>query len=395
MLIMGFLPFSATILEGIIFLVVHEEDDFTGQFALFIARAENKEFEDIVWPFIAEVDRDTKEKLEEEEKEKKLPISDEAKNLLVDIYIPGTTAAKAFDSTLDFLRNHLKADKYTVRSLNQTTRTPFYMDRTKEAMERALRAAKREGTTDLKDIMRIFLYGLLLEKSALEEEMWKNTIGYFCEEKEFEPDFKVTFFDENKVKKKTVELPLKTERRVDPAKVDTSGLEKELQTAKEEQKLKHSQLQSVIERCEELERRNAELEERERRYREEHFELAKLREYVYSLTDENDLDNTFDRERVIKQLQEKKIVIIGGHENWLGKLKELFSKWNYIGAGEINSQIEDGLLHADMIYFFTDYLSHKTFNKYMDFIRGRGLNFSYIHSVNIERNLRQMKKDVM
>jgi len=262
-------------------------------------------------------------------------------------------------------------------------------------MERALRAAKREGTTDLKDIMRIFLYGLLLEKSALEEEMWKNTIGYFCGEKEFEPDFKVTFFDENKVKKKTVELPLKTERRVDPAKVDTSGLEKELQTAKEERKLKHSQLQSVIERCEELERRNAELEERERRYREEHFELAKLREYVYSLTDENDLDNTFDRERVIKQLQEKKIVIIGGHENWLGKLKELFSKWNYIGAGEINSQIEDGLLHADMIYFFTDYLSHKTFNKYMDFIRGRGLNFSYIHSVNIERNLRQMKKDVM
>ena len=205
----------------------------------------------------------------------------------------------------------------------------------------------------------------------------------------------MTFFDESKVKKGAVELPIKTERKVDPEKVDTGNLEKELQEAKDERKLKHSQLQSVIERCEELEKRNAELEERERKYREEHFELAKLREYVYGLTEESMPDSPFDRESVVEKLKEKKIVIIGGHENWLGKLKEMFPKWNYIGASEINGQIERSLVQADMIYFFTDYLSHKTFNKYMDFIRGRGLNFSYVHSVNIEKNLRQMERDVL
>jgi len=234
-----------------------------------------------------------------------------------------------------------------------------------------------------------------ISKSDITEETWNSTIGYFCGENEFETVYKVTFFDENKVKKgKQGEIVLQTERKVDPEKVDTGNLEIELQAAKDERKLKHSQLQSVIERCEELEKRNAELEEQGRRYREEHFELAKLREYVYGLTEESDLEAGFDQEEVVRKLQEKRIVIIGGHDNWLGKLKEMFPKWNYIGASEISGQIERSLIQADMIYFFTDHLSHKTFNKYMDFIRGRGLNFSYIHSVNIEKNLRQMERDV-
>ena len=71
---------------------------------------------------------------------------------------------------------------------------------------------------------------------------------------------------------------------------------------------------------------NAELEEQGRRYREEHFELSKLRAYVYSLSDESDLDVTFDRESVVERLREKKIVIIGGHVEWQQRLMQMFHK---------------------------------------------------------------------
>ena len=165
-----------------------DDDEFASQLSLFVARAEDKEFEEEVWIFISDVDRDAKKKLEEEEKEKKLSISEETKNLLIAINLPGTPEAKAFDGVLDYLRKQLKADKYTVRFLDHVTKTSFYMDRTKEAMERTLRVAKKEGVSELKDIMRIFLYELLLEKISIDEFVWNNTVGYFCGETEFETD---------------------------------------------------------------------------------------------------------------------------------------------------------------------------------------------------------------
>lgn len=49
---------------------------------------------------------------------------------------------------------------------------------------------------------------------------------------------------------------------------------------------------------------------------------------------------------------------------------------------------------ADNVYFFTDTISHSTYFKYMNVVKEHGVDFGYIHGVNIENNMRQMYREL-
>ncbi len=122
-------------------------------------------------------------------------------------------------------------------------------------------------------------------------------------------------------------------------------------------------------------------------------ELAVLRNYVYKLTESDNpiTDKTIESMR--ETISGYRIVIVGGHSNWLLKMKKEFPDWIFINpeaSGSTDVSIVD---KADYVYFFTDTISHSKYHQFMNVIRERKINFGYIHGVNIEKNIRDIYVD--
>ncbi len=122
-------------------------------------------------------------------------------------------------------------------------------------------------------------------------------------------------------------------------------------------------------------------------------ELAVLRNYVYKLTESDNpiTDKTIESMR--ETIAGYRIVIVGGHSNWLSKMKKEFPDWIFINpeaSGSTDVSIVD---KADYVYFFTDTISHSKYYQFMNVIRERKINFGYIHGVNIEKNIRDIYAD--
>jgi len=86
-------------------------------------------------------------------------------------------------------------------------------------------------------------------------------------------------------------------------------------------------------------------------------------------------------------------VIIGGHSNWVSKMKKEFPDWVYVNpeaSGSTDVSIVD---KADHVYFFTDTISHSKYYQFMNVVRERKVDFGYIHGVNIEKNIRSIYRD--
>ena len=124
-------------------------------------------------------------------------------------------------------------------------------------------------------------------------------------------------------------------------------------------------------------------------------ELTALRNHVYNLTEEDEVKDTVSAEERKKSLSPLRIIIVGGHKNWRQKMKQEFPDWTYIDAtvsGTMETSVVD---KADHVYFFTDTISHSTYFKYMNVVKERGVDFGYIHGVNIENNMRQMYRELV
>lgn len=122
-------------------------------------------------------------------------------------------------------------------------------------------------------------------------------------------------------------------------------------------------------------------------------ELAVLRNYVYKLTESDNPITDKKIESMRETIAGYRIVIVGGHSNWLSKMKKEFPDWLFINpeaSGSTDVSIVD---KADYVYFFTDTISHSKYHQFMNVIRERKINFGYIHGVNIERNIRDIYVD--
>lgn len=86
-------------------------------------------------------------------------------------------------------------------------------------------------------------------------------------------------------------------------------------------------------------------------------ELAVLRNYVYHLTESDNPITDKAIERMKKTIACYRIVIVGGHSNWLSKMKKEFPDWIFVNpkaSGTTDVSIVD---KADYVYFFTDTIS--------------------------------------
>ncbi len=123
-------------------------------------------------------------------------------------------------------------------------------------------------------------------------------------------------------------------------------------------------------------------------------ELIALRHYVYSLSQEAPPVTEDKLENMKHVIAEKKVVIIGGHVNWVKKLRNEFPNWLYVDANISGLNDSKLLEDANMVYFFTAHISHSTYGKYVKFVRENQVPFGYIHSVNMENLIRQVFEDI-
>ncbi len=123
-------------------------------------------------------------------------------------------------------------------------------------------------------------------------------------------------------------------------------------------------------------------------------ELTALRDHVYNLTEEDEVRESISVGEMREYLKTLRIIIIGGHKNWRQKMKQEFPDWTYVDAS-VSGSIEVSVVdRADHVYFFTDTISHSTYFKYMNVVKEHGVDFGYIHGVNIENNMRQMYREL-
>ena len=122
-------------------------------------------------------------------------------------------------------------------------------------------------------------------------------------------------------------------------------------------------------------------------------ELAVLRSYVYGLTEEENIDTSASIDEMKERISGLRIVIIGGHANWIAKLKNEFPGWSFVAPSPSGSTDVSIVDKADHVYFFTDTISHSAYNRFIDVLRSRRIPYGYIHGVNLEKNIRYIFRD--
>ena len=102
-------------------------------------------------------------------------------------------------------------------------------------------------------------------------------------------------------------------------------------------------------------------------------------------------EETVPIEQVKAFLKQKNVCVIGGHENWVKKLRAEFPNWRYIRLNGFQMTDADKVLrNYDMNIMFTDHLDHCTYGKMMNVIREKELPLGYVTTVNLDRCMRQI-----
>ena len=132
------------------------------------------------------------------------------------------------------------------------------------------------------------------------------------------------------------------------------------------------------------------------KYEVEHAELVELRKHAYEKSSDiqRDTENIGDATGKMElSIAEKRIAIIGGHKNWNEKLRKKFKNWIFISIEVGNNVDEKVLNNIEFVYFYTEYISHSLYYKYIRIIRKKGIPFGYINSTNIKQNIAQIYKE--
>ncbi len=135
-------------------------------------------------------------------------------------------------------------------------------------------------------------------------------------------------------------------------------------------------------------RSREELEGLAAKHERERDELIALRNYVYQLEQQEAEEAKISSEEMKAAIQNRKIAVIGGHANWLKKLSREFPKWKIIATESYNTVEGNALKGMDMVFFFTDHISHSTYNRYINAVRDHKVPFSFLHGINMEHIIR-------
>lgn len=123
-------------------------------------------------------------------------------------------------------------------------------------------------------------------------------------------------------------------------------------------------------------------------------ELAELRSFAFGLSQSAPADtDMIRRQERCQEWKNRKIVVVGGHDNWQGKLREMFPRWQFVGANQ-KSISADCLKGKSYIVCNTELLTHACYYKILA-SRSRDQKILYVHSNNLERCIQEMERQLM
>lgn len=171
--------------------------------------------------------------------------------------------------------------------------------------------------------------------------------------------------------------------------VELESMEKNLSTAKHEITRLDELLGNSLDTIKALERENTRLKSELAEEKKNRQELNSLREFIFSLDRQEDdyHDPLVDNEG----LKNTKALIIGGHEKWQARMKELLPGFLFIHPD--NKAYDLRILNSiDIVFFYVNYLNHAIYGRTVDAIAGRPIKIGYLNQANEERVLHNIKK---
>ena len=171
---------------------------------------------------------------------------------------------------------------------------------------------------------------------------------------------------------------------------ETADLYKEIEKLRASLKAKDQTISQLSRMYREASQKAKEEQVDAERWDDDRVELARLREHVYQMTEDDLKPQTIPEESMEAALKDRRIVIVGGHDNWVHFMKEKFPSWNYIKPGIANTVPESAVMNAEYLFFFTDTLSHGAYGKFIHVARVHGISFGYLHGTNIPETVKQI-----
>lgn len=144
-------------------------------------------------------------------------------------------------------------------------------------------------------------------------------------------------------------------------------------------------IRELTERMADLKKQLKEAKEENELYEEEHRELCSLREFMFEqqkdMEDGKDIDVTADDIREL--LNGRKVMVIGGHDNWINIMKKEFPEWAYFGT-KVSGLKNEHFANREVIIIFTEYLSHPAYFAVMS-KRRPDAKIIYCNQTNLKR----------
>lgn len=172
--------------------------------------------------------------------------------------------------------------------------------------------------------------------------------------------------------------------------LELEGLEKSLHSTEQKLFSAKQDLSELQNKYELLEKENFRLKKELEQERKNREELNSLREFLFSL----DKEEGFIEEKINpEELKNYKAVVIGGHEKWQQRMKELLPNFIFIHPDNLNFDIRllDGI---EIVFVYVNYLSHGIYYKVMSAIEGTNIKVAYLNRQNEDKVLQKIYKEI-
>lgn len=217
--------------------------------------------------------------------------------------------------------------------------------------------------------------------------------GYMGQiQQKFNPDFYI-----EPKKKEEHSQPADEEK---PSEEDTASDLEKYTKENEELKRKINEQETLIhglqKQCREQEKETGKLNQQLLAWKNERTELVALRNFVYQMKIENNGADISDEsiDFMKKAIEDKDVIIIGGHINWHNKLRRIFPKWTFLLTEGFKTVDGKMLENKEKVYFFTDHMNHTAYEKFIAACRERNLEFGYLATINTNQLIQRVYEDL-
>lgn len=172
--------------------------------------------------------------------------------------------------------------------------------------------------------------------------------------------------------------------------VELEELEKSLNSTTEKLFLAKQEINELQQQLEAREKENRRLKAELEEERKSRNELNSLREFMFSL----DRQVEFTQVKISPDvLKECKGVIVGGHEKWQQRMKELLPNFIFIHPDNMNfdTRILDGI---KILFVYVNYLNHALYYRVMSSIEGKNIKVAYLNQQNEDMVLKNIYKEI-